>query len=102
MKTHLMFASLLLSASTLAAPTIAEAKMAPCAKGAVIGGVAGHLLGHHAVAGAVVGCAGAAIAHKHRRHHRRHALTPPHPDLLARPCLRRAAFPRAAVVSGRA
>jgi hypothetical protein len=74
MKTHLMLASLLLSASTLAAPTIAEAKMAPCAKGAIIGGVAGHLIGHHALAGAAVGCAGAAIVHKHR-HHRRHRTT---------------------------
>lgn len=71
MKMHLMIASLLLSASTLAAPSIAEAKMAPCVKGAVIGGVAGQLMGHHALAGAAVGCAGAAIIHKNR-HHRRH------------------------------
>ena len=27
-----------------------------CAKGAVVGGVAGHVLGHHAVLGAVAGC----------------------------------------------
>jgi hypothetical protein len=45
--------------------------MAPCVKGALIGGVAGQVLGHHALAGAAVGCAGAAIIHKNR-HHRRH------------------------------
>ena len=73
MKTHLMLASLLLSASALTAPATAEAKLPPCAKGAIIGGVAGHLIGHHAAAGAVVGCAGAVIVHK--RHHRRHAST---------------------------
>ena len=71
MKTHLMLASLLLSASTLAAPTLAEAKMAPCVKGAIVGGVAGQLIGHHALAGAAVGCAGAVIIHKHHRHYRR-------------------------------
>ena len=72
MKTHLILASLLLSASTLAAPSIAEAKMAPCVKGALVGGVAGQLIGHHALAGAAVGCAGAVIIHKSRHHHRRH------------------------------
>ena len=75
MKTHLMLAALLLSASTLAVPTLAEAKMAPCAKGAIVGGVAGQLIAHKALAGAVVGCAGAALAHKHHRHHRHHRTT---------------------------
>jgi hypothetical protein len=28
-----------------------------CIKGAALGGIAGHLVGHHAVAGAAVGCA---------------------------------------------
>ncbi len=69
MKSHLILASLLLSASALSAPTVAEAKMAPCVKGAIVGGVAGQLLGHHALAGAAVGCAGAAIVHKSRHHH---------------------------------
>lgn len=72
MKIHLILASLVLSATTLSIPAVAQAKMAPCVKGAIVGGVAGQLLGHHALAGAAVGCAGAAIIHKNRQHHHRH------------------------------
>ena len=50
---------------TLAANT-AEAK--GCVKGAVVGGVAGHLMHHHTILGAVVGCAvGHHEAVKHER-----------------------------------
>jgi hypothetical protein len=33
------------------------ANAAGCLKGAAVGGVAGHLAGHHTVAGAAIGCA---------------------------------------------
>ena len=43
------------AALALIASPSAEAK--GCLKGAAVGGVAGHFMGHHPVAGAAVGCA---------------------------------------------
>ena len=48
--------------------TIAPAQAAGCQKGAVVGGVAGHLAGHHGVLGAGAGCViGHHEATKHAR-----------------------------------
>jgi outer membrane lipoprotein SlyB len=47
----LIFASIII---TLSAVTSAEAK--GCLKGAAVGGVAGHYLGHHGLLGAAAGC----------------------------------------------
>ncbi|MEG3124689.1 hypothetical protein [Sphingomonas sp. GB1N7] len=44
-----------LAAATLALAGPADAK--GCLKGAAVGGVGGHLAGHHAVLGAAAGCA---------------------------------------------
>jgi uncharacterized protein YcfJ len=44
----------LLALSPLAAPT---AQAAGCIKGAIVGGVAGHFMGHHGMVGAAAGCA---------------------------------------------
>lgn len=44
-----------LAAATLVAAGPADAK--GCLKGAAVGGVGGHLAGHHAVLGAAAGCA---------------------------------------------
>ncbi len=58
MKTTLILA---LAGSLLMAGA-AEAK--GCLKGAAVGGVAGHFMGHHPVAGAAVGCA---VGHHHAK-----------------------------------
>jgi outer membrane lipoprotein SlyB len=47
--------ALLLATPLVAVPGMASAK--GCLKGAAVGGVAGHVLGKHAVVGAVAGCA---------------------------------------------
>jgi uncharacterized protein YcfJ len=52
---------------TAVAP-LTSAQAAGCIKGAVVGGVAGHFLGHHTVLGATAGCL---IGHHEAyRHHR--------------------------------
>lgn len=52
----------LLSLVVAAAAPMAQAK--GCLKGALVGGAAGHVVGHHSVLGAAAGCA---IGH-HRAH----------------------------------
>ncbi len=49
-----IFAATLLSMSLLAAP---HAEAAGCLSGAAMGGVAGHVAGHHGLLGAAAGCA---------------------------------------------
>ena len=49
-------------AALLLSTGAAEAK--GCLKGAVVGGVAGHFVGHHPVAGALIGCA---VGHHHAK-----------------------------------
>jgi hypothetical protein len=57
--------ALVLSAALL--PT-GPAQAAGCIKGAVVGGTAGHFMGHHGVLGAMAGCAiGHHRANKHAR-----------------------------------
>jgi hypothetical protein len=54
MKFNPVVTLLVLAASVfVATPSVA----AGCLKGAAVGGVGGHFVGHHAVAGAAVGCA---------------------------------------------
>ncbi len=63
----LAVAALAFGAATL--PSTAHA--AGCIKGAVVGGAAGHFMGHHTLAGAAVGCAiGHHEAAKHARDER--------------------------------
>jgi hypothetical protein len=50
------------AALMLSAGGAAEAR--GCLKGAVVGGVAGHFVGHHPIAGAAIGCA---IGHHHAK-----------------------------------
>jgi hypothetical protein len=58
-----------LAFSSAALPGTANA--AGCVKGAAVGGVAGHLAGHHTLAGAAIGCAvGHHEAAKHAREER--------------------------------
>ena len=49
----LMIAPLLLASLSMSQP----ASAAGCLRGAVVGGVAGHYVGHHGLVGAGVGCA---------------------------------------------
>ncbi len=57
-----------LSLAVAAAWPLSSAQAAGCLKGAVVGGVAGHLA-HHGVLGAVAGCAiGHHEASKHAKH----------------------------------
>ena len=66
MKSILMSATLTLVLA--AALTPAPAQAAGCLKGAAIGGVAGHLAGHHGLLGAGAGCViGTHEANKHAR-----------------------------------
>lgn len=52
---------------TAVLPT-AQAEAAGCIKGAVVGGVAGHFLGHHGLLGATAGCLiGRHEANRHAR-----------------------------------
>lgn len=53
MKTQIAILSMFAALAMVAAP--AEAK--GCLKGAAVGGVGGHLLGGHGLAGAAIGCA---------------------------------------------
>lgn len=53
-----------LAMSLAASVNVSEAKPGGCIKGAAAGAVAGHLLHHHAVLGAMAGCA----VGMHRRH----------------------------------
>jgi hypothetical protein len=53
MKSIVVTAGLLLAASAFSA---APADAAGCLKGAVVGGAAGHLMHHHGLLGAGVGC----------------------------------------------
>lgn len=55
-----------LAVSSAALPGVANA--AGCLKGAAVGGIAGHLAGHHTLAGAAVGCA---ISHHEAAKHAR-------------------------------
>ena len=54
MKSLALAAALLAGAALL--PT-GQAQAAGCLKGAVVGGVAGHFMGHHGGIGAAAGCA---------------------------------------------
>jgi outer membrane lipoprotein SlyB len=53
MKSIAIAAGLLLAATAFSP---APAQAAGCLKGAVVGGVAGHYIGHHGVLGATAGC----------------------------------------------
>jgi hypothetical protein len=62
-----------LTFSAAALPGAANA--AGCVKGAVVGGAAGHFMGHHTLAGAAIGCAvghheAAKRAHEERNYDR--------------------------------
>lgn len=58
-----------LAMSLAASVNMAEAKPGGCIKGAVVGGTAGHLMHHHAVLGAIAGCAyGLHRRHVYERH----------------------------------
>lgn len=70
MKTRLIAATLMLS---LASTGVAYAKPS-CAKGAVIGGVGGHVAGKHGLLGAAAGCViGHHMAKKQEREQQRQA-----------------------------
>lgn len=56
------FKTLILAAALVAGVPLANA--AGCAKGAVVGGIAGHVVGHHGLLGAAAGC----VVGKHRAH----------------------------------
>ena len=62
--------TILVAASTVALP--GQAGAVGCLSGAAVGGVAGHVAGHHAILGAAAGCA---IGHHARVVQRRRALT---------------------------
>jgi hypothetical protein len=49
-----LFSCLLVAVSVV---VVSDAEAAGCTKGAVVGGVAGHVAGKHGVAGAAGGCA---------------------------------------------
>jgi hypothetical protein len=71
MKSILMPAALALALA--AGLTTAPVEAAGCLKGATIGGVAGHLAGHHGLLGAGAGCViGRHEANKHAREHAEH------------------------------
>ena len=53
-----------LSAAALLLLSAGAAEARGCLKGAAIGGVAGHFAGHHALAGAAIGCV---VAHHHAK-----------------------------------
>ena len=55
MNRRLIAASIL--ALSLASVGTESAEAAGCLKGAAVGGVAGHFAGHHAILGALAGCA---------------------------------------------
>ncbi|HVB90262.1 MAG TPA: hypothetical protein VND97_08690 [Beijerinckiaceae bacterium] len=65
-----------------AGATASQAKPGGCIKGAVVGGTAGHFLHHHAVLGAIAGCAyGIHRRHEYNRHLREekeHEMAPRH------------------------
>jgi membrane protease subunit (stomatin/prohibitin family) len=70
MKTKLIAATLMLS---LASTGVAYAKPS-CAKGAVVGGVGGHVAGRHGLLGAAAGCViGHHMAKKQEREQQRQA-----------------------------
>jgi outer membrane lipoprotein SlyB len=52
MKTFMGCAALALAIGLMSAPAGAKG----CLKGAAVGGVAGHVVGHHGVVGAAAGC----------------------------------------------
>lgn len=61
-------AVLCLAGVSLAAPPSAEAKPGGCLKYGAAGAIAGHAAGHHAVKGALIGCAtGIYIRHKYKK-----------------------------------
>ena len=51
---------------------LTQAEAAGCLKGAAVGGVAGHVAGHHGVLGAAAGCA---VGHHEASKHARQAAT---------------------------
>jgi outer membrane lipoprotein SlyB len=53
------------------------AQAAGCLKGAAVGGVAGHFAGHHAILGALAGCA---IGHHRAKMQRQQQQVRPAPD----------------------
>ena len=69
MKKLLLLAAMAMAPGVALSPIHAEA--AGCLKGAAVGGVAGHMAGHHTVLGAAAGCAvGHHEAAKHEREDR--------------------------------
>jgi hypothetical protein len=73
----LLTAAMALALGAAFAPMHAQA--AGCLKGAAVGGVAGHMAGHHGVLGAAAGCAvGHHEASKHEREDRQQALDNDH------------------------
>ena len=72
MKQFLLSAAVTLALGATFAPVHANA--AGCLKGAAVGGVAGHMAGHHAMLGAGAGCViGHHEASKHEREDREQA-----------------------------
>jgi len=72
MKQILLSAAIMMAFGVTLAPIHADA--AGCLKGAAVGGVAGHMAGHHTLLGAGAGCAiGHHEASKHEREDRQHA-----------------------------
>jgi outer membrane lipoprotein SlyB len=72
----LIFASIII---TLSAVTSAEAK--GCLKGAAVGGVAGHYLGHHGLLGAAAGCVIGRHEANKRDHLQKNQIDQPNRDL---------------------
>ena len=64
-KTILVIAGVLAISSATATP---QANAAGCVRGAIVGGVTGHFVGHHGLLGAGVGCA---IGHHEAIRHER-------------------------------
>jgi hypothetical protein len=84
MQKILLSAVLALAMGGALAPIHAEA--AGCLKGAAVGGVAGHVAGHHGVLGAAAGCAvGHHEAAKHEREEHARADRDIQPDRNSRP-----------------
>ncbi len=72
MKKILLLAAMAMAPGVALAPIHAQA--AGCLKGAAVGGVAGHMAGHHTMLGAAAGCAvGRHEAAKHEREDRAQA-----------------------------
>jgi hypothetical protein len=79
MKKLLLLAAMAMAPGVALAPIHAQA--AGCLKGAAVGGIAGHVAGHHTMLGAAAGCAiGHHEAAKHAREDRAQAERNAPPD----------------------